>query len=279
MISTTMAVAAAGPAVVERAEYARDARLARLLALAFDSIIFSVIASVANAVFGVTQVTWGSAIPTNGVAYYGTETSIPWILTSVIYLGYFTAFEATFGATPGKAMCRLRVVSADGGRLTVRAVLVRNVLRIVDALPVLYLLGGGSVILTPRSQRIGDLAAGTTVVYRHRVENAGATRKATPAARRVFWVALAALIAATAVFDYFGRPPLVVESLFNQHQLLEPQITGYSLGPPAWSPGRVRYPLTASEPDKACTGWIELDWHGLAGWQQSSGALDCVSSG
>ena len=52
--------------------------------------------------------------------------------------------------------------------LALRAVIVRNLLKPIDWLPILYLLGGASVLLTTNSQRLGDLAAGTTVVYRHR---------------------------------------------------------------------------------------------------------------
>ncbi len=276
MISTTMAVAAVTPGRVELAEYARDARLARIVALFFDTIFFSVVASIANAVFGVTEVTSGSALPTNGVAFYTTETAIPWIATSLIYLIYFAAFEAVFGATPGKAMCRLRVVTVDGTPLTVRAVLVRNLLRALDALPVLYLIGGASVLMTMRSQRLGDIVSGTTVVYRHRVERPDAARRASRTAWRAFGAGVAALIAFTALFDYFGRPALVVQGLFNEHQLLEPQLVSYSLGAPAWSWGRVVYPLSATEPNKTCTGWVELDWYGIAGWQEWTGQLDCT---
>ncbi len=42
--------------------------------------------------------------------------------------------------------------------------MLRNILRIVDALPVLYLVGLGFVAVTGKNQRIGDLAAGTVVV-------------------------------------------------------------------------------------------------------------------
>jgi uncharacterized RDD family membrane protein YckC len=55
-------------------------------------------------------------------------------------------------------------VKLDGGRYGWKAVLLRNVLRIVDGLPVLYIVGLVTVAVTQRNQRLGDLAAGTLVV-------------------------------------------------------------------------------------------------------------------
>jgi hypothetical protein len=43
-------------------------------------------------------------------------------------------------------------------------VLVRNILRLVDQLPTFYAVGVVSILVTRRSQRLGDLAAGTVVV-------------------------------------------------------------------------------------------------------------------
>jgi uncharacterized RDD family membrane protein YckC len=69
------------------------------------------------------------------------------------------------GFTPGKAACGLRVVSLGGAAPTLRALLVRNLLRLVDALPVGYLAGGVSMLASDMTQRLGDRAAGTLVVY------------------------------------------------------------------------------------------------------------------
>jgi uncharacterized RDD family membrane protein YckC len=77
---------------------------------------------------------------------------------------YFFIMEAAAGITPGKLVTGLRVLKKDGGRCTIGAALVRNLLRFVDALPFLYLLGALFVSLTPYKQRLGDLAAGTVVV-------------------------------------------------------------------------------------------------------------------
>jgi hypothetical protein len=62
-------------------------------------------------------------------------------------------------------LLRLRVMDARGLRLQVYQVVIRNLLRFVDMLPVFYMLGGIVSILSPRGQRLGDLAAGTIVVH------------------------------------------------------------------------------------------------------------------
>jgi uncharacterized RDD family membrane protein YckC len=76
---------------------------------------------------------------------------------------YFFIMEAAVGATPGKLATGLRVLKKDGGSCTIGAAAVRNLLRFVDALPLLYLLGALFVAFTPYKQRLGDLAAGTVV--------------------------------------------------------------------------------------------------------------------
>jgi uncharacterized RDD family membrane protein YckC len=273
MIAATMALAAIESGHLELGDYAREARGTRLIALVVDTIFYSVIWSVANAVFGVAQITWGSPLPINGSTFYGTTTAVPWIWSSVLYVLYFAIPEAIVGWTPGKYLSGLRVVSVDARPLSVGRVLIRNILRPIDTLPVLYLIGGISVLASRRSQRLGDFAAGTTVVNRRRALQKGAGRGA-----GISLLSLAVgLILFTGFFDYFGRPGLVIEGQFNQHQLMNPEVVSYSLGQPTWSLGRVVYPIKANTPTARCTGWVELDWEGL-GWQMGSGQLDCPPS-
>ncbi len=83
----------------------------------------------------------------------------------LIYLAYFTLFEAAWdGQTLGKRMAGLRVIKVGGGPIGLIESLTRNILRLVDMLPALYLAGGIFVFFTRACQRIGDLAAGTIVV-------------------------------------------------------------------------------------------------------------------
>jgi uncharacterized RDD family membrane protein YckC len=83
----------------------------------------------------------------------------------VILAGYFMVSEAVWsGQTLGKRAMRLRAVDMRGGPLGVGQAIVRNLVRIVDFLPAYYLVGAIAIFVTPRNQRLGDLAAGTVVV-------------------------------------------------------------------------------------------------------------------
>ncbi len=81
---------------------------------------------------------------------------------------YTTLFEGLSGTTPGKRMFRLWVVHDNATPITMSASLVRNFLRAVDGLPFLNLLGVICMVIDSRFRRLGDLAAGTLVIYRNR---------------------------------------------------------------------------------------------------------------
>jgi len=82
-----------------------------------------------------------------------------------ISIGYGMALEWFWrGQTVGKRFLRLRVMDAQGLRLHPSQVVIRNLLRAVDMLPLFYLVGGAATLLTRRAQRLGDLAANTIVV-------------------------------------------------------------------------------------------------------------------
>ena len=78
------------------------------------------------------------------------------------------------GATPGKRAMKIRVVRDTGTPVGVGQSVVRNLLRFVDEMPAFiatvplvptYLIGAVSMVCGKRFQRLGDLAAGTMVVY------------------------------------------------------------------------------------------------------------------
>jgi uncharacterized RDD family membrane protein YckC len=69
------------------------------------------------------------------------------------------------GQTLGKRLLSLRVVDERGLRLTFSQVAMRNLLRFVDVMPIGYLVGGTAALLSARGQRLGDLAAGTLVIW------------------------------------------------------------------------------------------------------------------
>ncbi len=70
------------------------------------------------------------------------------------------------GATPGKATLGLLVVQDDGTPVGWSSSLLRNLLRFADFLPIAYGFGLTSLLLQRDFKRLGDLAAGTVVVYR-----------------------------------------------------------------------------------------------------------------
>jgi uncharacterized RDD family membrane protein YckC len=87
----------------------------------------------------------------------------------LIYV-YDVLFEAYGGGrTPGKRLTSLRVMHVDGRPEGLGTAAVRNIIRIVDFLPSLYIVGSASVITTAKNQRLGDIAAGTVVVREPRV--------------------------------------------------------------------------------------------------------------
>mgnify|MGYP002622780748 CR=1 FL=1 len=97
---------------------------------------------------------------------------IIWFVLSWFYGGLFETFWN--GQTPGKRMLGLRVLSVDGRPINAMQAVLRNVLRDVDAWPMvgygaafgipLYMLGLVVVTANDRYQRLGDLACGTIVV-------------------------------------------------------------------------------------------------------------------
>jgi uncharacterized RDD family membrane protein YckC len=280
MIRDAMAVATAFSGFpTARAAQARQARGRRFGALILDLIFFFVISLVINNVYGITQVTSGAPPSPGGtMAFYTTSTTVGWPVLTLVWLAYYIIPESIFGASLGKMLCGLCVVRVDDRPLGVRAVLIRNVLRLIDVLPALYLLGGLVVLGTANSQRVGDRWAGTTVVARDAAvaEDPRATRRPAPGASRAVGLALGAALVFTLAFNYFGRPPLVIEGMFNQHQLLDPGVTVYGLGSPQWGFGTVTYPITAAEGAKTCSGTITLDWL-LMGWIESQASWSCSS--
>jgi len=88
----------------------------------------------------------------------------------VISIGYGIFFEWRWrGQTVGKKLFRLRVVDVEGMRLQFNQIVVRNLLRFVDALPAFYFVGGVTCWLNPKCQRLGDIAANTIVIRNPRV--------------------------------------------------------------------------------------------------------------
>ncbi|VVO06572.1 RDD family protein [Pseudomonas fluorescens] len=89
------------------------------------------------------------------------------ILLFLLSWWYMVLFEVlNQGRSPGKQLMGLRVIHEDGTPIGWSASLTRNLLRFVDMLPFGYFLGALSCLQHPAFKRLGDLAAGTLVIYR-----------------------------------------------------------------------------------------------------------------
>ena len=84
----------------------------------------------------------------------------------VLSVGYGITLEWIWnGQTLGKRLVHLRVMDESGLPLRFSQVMVRNLLRSVDVLPVAYLVGGTAAIFSRKAQRLGDVAAATIVIH------------------------------------------------------------------------------------------------------------------
>lgn len=128
--------------------------LARFFAWIIDSAVIVAMLVVLGkllAVLGVISADFARAL--NLLAYF------------VVWTGYGIFMEWYFGGqTFGKRLMRLRVLDAQGLQLHGSQIVVRNLMRFVDSLPLCYLVGGLAALISRRAQRLGDLAAGTIVV-------------------------------------------------------------------------------------------------------------------
>jgi uncharacterized RDD family membrane protein YckC len=91
--------------------------------------------------------------------------------TVIIYLFYHPVLEVLLkGRTPGKRMTGIRIVTLRGETPGIGALLIRNLFRLIDSLPMAYIIGLVCTLCTRQHVRIGDLAAGTLLVYEDKID-------------------------------------------------------------------------------------------------------------
>ncbi|MGD8968923.1 MAG: RDD family protein [Anaerolineae bacterium] len=81
-----------------------------------------------------------------------------------LMLLYFVLLKGLVGATLGKWALGLHVVSAGGGKPGLARSAARNLLRLVDGLPALNIMGVVLILRSPERARLGDRVAGTRVI-------------------------------------------------------------------------------------------------------------------
>ncbi len=140
---------------------------------------------------------------------------------------YPTAFEVWYGgATPGKRSLGLMVLQEDGTPVRVSASLTRNLLRAIDFFPFCYGVGLLVMLLNRDFKRIGDIAAGTVVVYREAAARHAAVPEAPPAPPPVPLT----LAEQRTVLDFASRAASLTQERAEELALLVPRLTGAADG-------------------------------------------------
>ena len=92
-----------------------------------------------------------------------------WVIflpAALVYFFYHPVLETIMhGSTPGKRTAGVRLITLEGHTPGVGSILIRNIFRLIDSLPGVYTVGLLAVIFTRNHVRIGDIAAGTVLVY------------------------------------------------------------------------------------------------------------------
>ncbi len=96
---------------------------------------------------------------------------ILFLIVFLLFWGYFALSEAFGnGRTLGKRVAKIRVIHQSGRGINFVEALARNLVRFIDYLPGFYGVGVVAMFMSKRSQRLGDMVAGTLVVREREVE-------------------------------------------------------------------------------------------------------------
>ena len=120
-----------------------------------DSMVIAVLSKLAGALLGLI-----------GVISQDLASGVVLLAYFAISMGYGVIMEWRFrGQTLGKRLLKLRVMDDRGLHLEFNQVVIRNLLRFIDMLPLYYLVGGLACLFNRKAKRLGDLAANTVVVW------------------------------------------------------------------------------------------------------------------
>jgi uncharacterized RDD family membrane protein YckC len=118
-------------------------------------------------IFILAVILWGITVSLIS-ASLGVQIGMGLFLLGMFVMSWFynVIFEMTArAATPGQRMMKLKVASVSGAPVRLPQSLIRNLLRVIDFMPVAYLFGLICCLFTRRFQRLGDLVADTVVIY------------------------------------------------------------------------------------------------------------------
>ncbi len=135
----------------------------RAAAYFIDLVLMSIISQILSNLIVFIITTTMKGLSTASEVWAG---AIAGIILFALYNGYFIGFEWLMnGQTPGKRLLHVRVIKEGGYGLRLFDTLLRNLLRVIDFVPLFYGIGLVSLLLTRNCQRLGDLVAGTLVVH------------------------------------------------------------------------------------------------------------------
>lgn len=143
----------------------------RFCATLVDSIILTAILCFFSlAMYSLNILEYNAGLLAEGFKYWIAAALI--LIIFALLWGYYIAFELMWnGQSPGKRLLKLRVMKTDGYPITLLESAIRNLVRLIDFLPLFYGVGVITMIVDKKWRRLGDLAAGTLVV-KERVERA-----------------------------------------------------------------------------------------------------------
>ncbi len=128
--------------------------ITRFLAYAVDLACISALSTVI-----------GTLISLLGILSSDMASGMMFVAYFALQIGYGIFFEWRWhGQTIGKRLLRLRVMDAQGLHLHFSQIVIRNLMRFIDSLPLFYLVGGAACLFSRYAQRLGDFAANTIVV-------------------------------------------------------------------------------------------------------------------
>jgi uncharacterized RDD family membrane protein YckC len=183
----------------------------RFLALALDTLI-QIAATLVFVVGGATI--FRALLPFASGATWAI--ALLGVLLFLIFIGYFAIFESVWnGQTPGKRMIGIRVIKDTGRPIAPSEAVARNLLRLVDQMPVfLYGVGIVSALISRQNKRLGDFVAGTIVVREQELRDFRPLWKAPVSSSTVAYGAL------RLTAEEFS----LIESFLNRRDALPPDV-------------------------------------------------------
>lgn len=144
----------------------------RALAAVLDDLLVLTIIGVVGALLALLEET------TQAISNLYTLIGEGWLIAGLIFFAYilwfayYIVFEIFWsGQTPAKRAFGLRVMMLNGAPVTPTAILIRELVRLVDAFPICimgYNVAGALAFFNPYGQRLGDMLAGTFVIKERR---------------------------------------------------------------------------------------------------------------